>query len=209
MIFIENRQTSKGAMEAKFCRTELLWTPFERIFSILSCFQTYEHAGGICTHQARQIDDDKNLFSHLSTWQTTTNIVHKIVSEHTEFISSKSPEKVGFRKEKYVRIRRAQRPVVALSIGKSFRREGILKSMIFFKFSWPKFFHIFSATVSKFLNWMENARNWKVSEIDRKCGLSSEKLSEFRVKCCEKCDFIVKRCFFGLKTTEIGKLWTN
>ena len=68
MIFFENRQTLGEATEARFGRMELLWIPYERILSIFSSFKAQKLLRGICTHQAHQIDGDKNLFSPISEY---------------------------------------------------------------------------------------------------------------------------------------------
>ena len=80
--------TLQRATGASFCRMELLRTPIERILSILSRFETYEHVRGICTHQAHQSGGTKlrfQFFSPISACSQTTNeILHKNVSNHTD-----------------------------------------------------------------------------------------------------------------------------
>ena len=51
--------TLRRTTGTRFCRTELLRTPFERILSILSSFYTAEHHRSICTHQAHHMCQQK------------------------------------------------------------------------------------------------------------------------------------------------------
>ena len=90
MIFTQNHSTLQRTTGARFCRTELLRTPFERILSILLRLLVREFVRSICTHQAHHMYQQKiqyQLFSPISAYsQTTKEIPHKNVSYHSDII---------------------------------------------------------------------------------------------------------------------------
>ena len=90
MIFTQNHSTLQRTTGARFCRTELLRTPFERILSILSNFKPTS-TPEVSAHIRYTICISKkfniNFFSPISAYsQTTKEILHKNVFYHSDII---------------------------------------------------------------------------------------------------------------------------
>ena len=106
MIFTQNHSTLQRTTGARFCRTELLRTPFERILSILLRLLVRQFTRSICTHQAHHMYQQKiqyQLFSPISAYsQTTKEILHKNVFYHSDIIFFENSRK-SYVSEKKVR----------------------------------------------------------------------------------------------------------
>ena len=83
-------------------KRDFLWAPFGRILSIFSSFKAQKLLRGICTHQAQQIDGDKNLFSPISEYN---KLLRKNAFNPWSYLFRKLQKKLGFCKNKYAPIR--------------------------------------------------------------------------------------------------------